>query len=297
MKYATGADFRRALEMRLRTLTQRDHTPLVRLRKFVAFERLLARLLHNEPDAWVLKGGLALQLRLGQHARTTKDMDLMWRHSAADLHQLLNNAVTLDLNDWFRFIVEQPKSEEEPLPGGGRRFYMHTQLDSRPFEVFHVDVGINDPMIEPVQLLQMPALLDFADIPPTVAPCFPITQQLAEKVHAYTRPHASGASTRVKDLIDILLLAGLQPILGLPLHQALRATFPARNTHPQPMNLPDPPKDWRQPFQRMADETGLPWHDLSDAVAPVQQFVDPVLQSSNVGNWNPLTWKWEYYSF
>ena len=45
MRYATGADFRRALETRLRTLSQRESTPLVRLRKLVAFDRLLARLL------------------------------------------------------------------------------------------------------------------------------------------------------------------------------------------------------------------------------------------------------------
>jgi hypothetical protein len=60
MKYANGANFRRALETRLRTLSQRDKVPLVRLRKLVAFDRLLARLLHAQPEAWVLKGGLAL---------------------------------------------------------------------------------------------------------------------------------------------------------------------------------------------------------------------------------------------
>ena len=49
MKYATGADFRRALETRLRTLSQRDGAPLARLRKFIAFDRLLARLLYAEP--------------------------------------------------------------------------------------------------------------------------------------------------------------------------------------------------------------------------------------------------------
>ncbi|MBK6432738.1 nucleotidyl transferase AbiEii/AbiGii toxin family protein [Candidatus Amarolinea dominans] len=119
MKYATGADFRRALETRLRTLSQRDGAPLARLRKFIAFDRLLARLLYAEPEAWVLKGGLALQLRLGQRARTTKDMDVMWRLSAPDLHQLLANAASLDVNDWFRFVVERTQGEEDLLPGVG----------------------------------------------------------------------------------------------------------------------------------------------------------------------------------
>jgi hypothetical protein len=75
VRYATGGDFRRALERRLLTSSLQEHVPLARLRKFVAFDRLLARLLDAAPDAWVLKGGLALQLRLGQRARTTKDME------------------------------------------------------------------------------------------------------------------------------------------------------------------------------------------------------------------------------
>lgn len=292
MKYATGGDFRRALETRLRTVSQRDGVPLARLRKFVAFDRLLARLLHAGPENWVLKGGLALQLRLGERARTTKDMDVLWRQPTSDLHQLLVDAASLDVNDWFRFVVEQP--ETEPLlGGGGRRFYVHSLLDSRPFERFHVDVGINDPMIEPVQLLQMPALLEFADISPVVVPCFPITQQIAEKVHAYTRPHVSGGSSRVKDLVDILLLAGLQPLLGLALHQALQATFEAVGTHPLPATLPAPPESWTQPLRRMADETGLAWREIDDAVTAIQQFVNPVLQSQHTGRWNPISWTWE----
>jgi hypothetical protein len=199
----------------------------------------------------------------------------------------------LEVNDWFRFVVEQPKTEQATLHGGGRRFNVQALLDSRPFELFHVDVGTDDPMLEPVQLLQMPALLDFADISPTVAPCFPITQQIAEKVHAYTRPHASGASSRVKDLVDILLLAGLQPLVGLPLRQALQATFEARGTHPLPLTLPIPPDSWSQPLRRMADETGLAWREVGDAVTAAQQFVEPVLQSQKAGEWDPITWLWK----
>jgi len=36
-----------------------------RLRKRIVFERLLARLVVHAPGEWVLKGGFALELRLG----------------------------------------------------------------------------------------------------------------------------------------------------------------------------------------------------------------------------------------
>jgi hypothetical protein len=76
MRYATPAAFRRALEARLLERSRATGLPLVRLRRMVVFERLLARLLETAPNHWVLKGGLALDYRFGSRARTTKDMDL-----------------------------------------------------------------------------------------------------------------------------------------------------------------------------------------------------------------------------
>ncbi len=45
MKYANSSAFRRALEDRLRAQSVKTGAPLVRLRKMVAFDRLLARLI------------------------------------------------------------------------------------------------------------------------------------------------------------------------------------------------------------------------------------------------------------
>ena len=76
MKYKTAGAFRRALEERLREQSLKDGQSLTRLRKMVAFDRFLARLAKKEPEAWIVKGGFALQLRLGDRARTTKDIDV-----------------------------------------------------------------------------------------------------------------------------------------------------------------------------------------------------------------------------
>ena len=78
MKYKNGGAFRRALETRLREQSLSSNLPLVRLRKMVAFDRLLTRIVQIQPNQWVLKGGLALQLRLGDRARTPKDIDLLF---------------------------------------------------------------------------------------------------------------------------------------------------------------------------------------------------------------------------
>jgi hypothetical protein len=77
VKYKSGAAFRQALEQRLLARSRETGTSLIRRRKAVVFDRLLARLLVAAPQRWVLKGALALDFRLGERTRTTKDMDLI----------------------------------------------------------------------------------------------------------------------------------------------------------------------------------------------------------------------------
>ena len=75
-KYATAAAFRRALEDRLQDIARKEAVDLQRLRRQVAFDRLLTRLFQaGRPPAlpWVLKGGYAMELRIDA-ARTTKDI-------------------------------------------------------------------------------------------------------------------------------------------------------------------------------------------------------------------------------
>jgi hypothetical protein len=64
MRYASAAAFRTALEARLRS-EQTEGIGVSRRRKRVVFERLLARLQAVAPEGWYLKGGFALELRLG----------------------------------------------------------------------------------------------------------------------------------------------------------------------------------------------------------------------------------------
>jgi len=291
MKYASGADFRRALEGRLQQQSLQTHMPLVRLRKLVAFDRLLARLVADAPENWLLKGGLALQLRLGQRARTTQDIDLLLVRPLPDLHQALVRATALDLKDWFEFDVAPAAAPG--VPGGGVRFLVICRLDSRAFERFHVDMGSGDPILEPADSITTPPLLEFAGLPPTRVRCYPLTQQIAEKLHAYTRPRQHGDNSRIKDLVDFLLMAELGTFAGDVLQQAVAATFAARQTHPLPAALPLPPSAWEAPFRQQAQELDLGYPNLQDAFLAAGAFLNPVLQQAVKGKrWQPADWEW-----
>ena len=69
----------------------------------------------------------------------------------------------------------------------------------------------------------------------------PLVQQLAEKVHALTRPYAGGEVSRVKDLVDVLLIGQMGDFEIEVLRDSLISTFQARNTHPLPEQLPTHP--------------------------------------------------------
>jgi hypothetical protein len=56
MRYATAAAFRQALDDRLKAEAANTGLGLTRLRKRVAFELFLRRLVEVAPDRWVLKG-------------------------------------------------------------------------------------------------------------------------------------------------------------------------------------------------------------------------------------------------
>ncbi len=294
MKYKTGASFRQALEDRLRLQSLETGIPIARRRKMVAFDRLLARLVERDPTLWIFKGGLALQWRIGDRARTTNDIDAslgkeMERHS---IERVLRSAAALGLGDWFEFEAGAPSAVVTGAPLGGARFPLRCLLDGRLFERFHVDVGQGDPVARPPDAITGPPLLEFAEILPPTVPCYPLDAQIAEKLHAYSRPYQTGESSRVKDLVDILLIASFARLDGRELSDAVRATFDARVTHAVPAEMPRPPRDWSGPYRKLAQELGFRWATLRDATHAATEFLGPVLEQTAAGKWAPESWAW-----
>ena len=125
-----------------------------------------------------------------------------------------------------------------------------------------------------------PELLSFAGIPPAEVPARPLEQHVAEKVHAYTRSYVGGRpSTRVKDLIDLVMISSLFDFQTGRVSRALQAIFAARSTHTLPASLPPPPAQWRAAYRR---------------TAAVKVFLDPILASAvpDDTRWNPEQQTW-----
>ena len=285
--YDTPYAFRMSLEERLRNISRQQGIDLLRLRRRVDFERLLARLFHDTDPPWLLKGGYALELRLVYQARSTRNLDLsvpepkrldlsseaeISQERADRLHECLQVAAERDLGDGFRFLIRAPRDELTGAPGGGVRCGVEARLVGRIFAQFHVDVGLGDPKLGEPAWVEGDSSLNFTGIPAVRIPVVPAAQQFAEKVHAYTFPWQDRDKTRVKDLVDLVLLVHSGLVEAAQVRKALQTTFRLRATHPLTADLPKPPTAWSESFAALATELGLPVQDLEQAHAYLTAF-------------------------
>ena len=291
MRYASAAAFRMALEQRLKDRSREKGSSLLRLRKTVVFDRLLARLIEVAPDRWILKGALALDFRLGARTRTTKDMDLARADDEEAATTDFIAAQAVDLGDHFTFVIEKPRELGERAEGG-IRYHVRAELAGRLFDDVIVDVGFTPSLPTDVERLRGPDLLSFADIEPVEVPALSLEQHVAEKVHAYTGTYGDGSeSSRVKDLVDLVLVKSFASLDAERLHQSLVQTFEGREKHALPEKLPPPPTDWGPAFRKLASEVGIE-PDVKAGHTAAAALIDPVLAGRNRGRWSPDRSQW-----
>jgi hypothetical protein len=292
MRYASASAFRSALEQRLRNRAEQSGVPLVRLRKAIVFDRFLARILANGTDQWVVKGALALDFRLGDVTRTTKDIDLVHRQGIETAEQALIDAQRLEADDFFEISLERVAQLGDQA-GNAVRYRARAELAGRLFDEVLVDIGMSEILVGEPEVLPGSDLLEFADIPALEVPTLPLEQHIAEKVHAYTRTYGQGlASTRAKDLVDLVLIAANTSPRADRLAKALKAVFEIRALQAVPDSLPRPPADWTLQYRRMAGEVGIVT-DLGDAHRQASEMLDPVLSGDAVRRWKTDQQRWD----
>lgn len=275
--YETPAALRDALEARLIERSRAEGIDYQRLRRLAVFERLLVRLEAAEPGQWILKGGFALEVRLGGRARTTRDLDLAVRDADADgarLRERLIDALSADpRGDGFRFEVGPATPISADLAGRpGWRFSIRCSLAGRSFGSVRVDVVARETDIAPTERVALPNVLSFAGFDAGTIDVVTPQQHFAEKLHAMTRTYAGEReSTRVRDLADLVLLIeqGLERDGLLPVVEAL---FAARGTHPVPREIADPPPSWAPLYAELAAELDVLRRSLPDALDALRAF-------------------------
>jgi hypothetical protein len=279
-RYATAAAFRVALETRLKTISTAEGADLQRLRRQVSFDRLLARFFAERNAPWLLKGGYAMELRL-RAARTTKDIDISLPSGAVaefggEVLKRLQDCAQTDLGDFFAFVIAKPQMELKAAPQGGARYPVTASVAGRMFTKFHLDVGVGDAVVPPTELIEGRDWLGFAGIASPKFIAISKEQQFAEKLHAYTLPRPDSTNSRVKDLVDMVLLARMETMDRAVLRRAIETTFELRGTHAPPISLPEPPDFWKAPFLVLSQECRIDV-TLDEALKVVSDYAIPRL--------------------
>ncbi len=278
--YRDAAAFRSAVEARLRPSGEDTQ----RLNRRVVVERLLARILAvDESVCILLKGGSALEARLGSRARTTKDVDFE-ADDADRARDILERAVVHDLGDYFAFRIERYEGLHVDAATPVHRYSITCELAGRPFgpSRLKVEIGMSTGP-SGYERVRTAGLLEFAGITAVEYPALPIEDHYAEKLHGATKAWNGRENTRAKDLFDMMLLQEEFDLNSDRVRAAIARTFDARATHTVPDRLPDFDSAlWEAAIRRFGRE-----HDRDLSLEEVRQvvafYVDPILQDLSRG--------------
>lgn len=277
MAYETPAALRAGLEARLLRESREKKVDLQRLRRGAVFERLLVRLVLMNPGLWVVKGGIALEVRMQERARATRDLDLGMRTDETDgdiLRERLIEALTLDPEgDGFTFAVGNPQAIGADMGGGpGWRFPVKCSLAGREFANVRIDIVHRSGEISGTDKVRLPGVLSFAGFPTHEVEIVGRERHFGEKLHAMTRTYGDRPSSRVRDLADLILLIeeGFEDLLEL--RTAVDTVFESRATHAVPVEIPDPPESWRPTFADIASHLEIQPQELNEAMDVLRRF-------------------------
>ena len=261
-----------ALEQRLHNRSAETGISLDRLRRRVLFERIISRLQADEPGVWVVKGGMALEVRLSDRARLTKDLDLGLRGDVTDgaeLQERLVEALAADPDsDRFELSVGPVKPLIED--GAGRitwRLSISADLAGKPFGRIPVDISPRAAELHLTDFVELPNSLAFAGISSSTIELVDVDRHAAEKFHAMLKDFGDRDNTRVRDLVDIILLLEYELIETPNLASAVRQVWSERGGTNPPEVLPPPPDSWSDRYESLANEYELETASFPAAVA------------------------------
>jgi hypothetical protein len=253
-----------------------------RVRSWISYMILAAVLEDSQGQPagyrFTIKGGVALELRLRDRARATKDIDLVLHDANADLARALEQAVTAheDGHQGFQF---RRKNEPLSLDNGTISVDLAVTYHGGTWTTIIVDVARAELGEDDIELVPAVPLREAIGITgPVELACLPLRMHIAQKLHGMTLPPRQGKrNERFKDLIDLLLMEALVTDYA-GLRVSCETVFRTRGTHAWPPAL-DVPDHWAEPFAALARELELPVHTANDAMGRVRAFVDRILAS------------------
>jgi Nucleotidyl transferase AbiEii toxin, Type IV TA system len=259
---ASQSERRRALERRITNAAKERGTTAARLRRLVGFavicETLSEAVARGIIPVFFVKGGVAIELRLGLLARATRDLDIGLCAPPNELLSAFDSALDVGFGD-FRM---RRRGEARELDSGTLVLEVSLEYVGRPWGTVEVDLAPATPYSE-TDAVSPIALSELGLAPPRSVPCLAIPAQIAQKIHALTEPEPRGRpNPRARDVLDVLLLQRVE-IDHAAVRAACEGIFAERATHAWPIYSFDFPPAWRGTLTELAREVRYNTDDVS----------------------------------
>lgn len=163
----------------------------------------------DQQPLFLVKGGLSMEFHLGLRARTTKDVDALFRGGLEHFETALDAAIA---EPWGPFILQRTQLEE--ITGARRlvkprRFDIKLVIKGAVWRRIQVEISFPEGHIaDTVEPVPAPRAGFFGVATPHHLAGIAMAYQVAQKTHACTDPDDPPAfiNDRVRDIVDLLLI-------------------------------------------------------------------------------------------
>lgn len=296
--YATAAGVETAIKDAAKKAAAADPSLDVNMRvQLEYFNRFLSRVFSDgDRSDWVLKGGTGILARVPS-TRATRDIDLY--RQGFTLVQTLDDLIRLasvDLGDHFRFEyaghTASIGNDTQPYTDGYRvKFNTFVGLTAKGS--LQVDLAVGTGITGQVTATEPANALDLPRLVSHRYRLYPVVDQIADKVCATMTEYNERASSREKDLVDIVVLAATQDIEGCALRNALITE--ARRRQMEPLVHFTAPPSWGTGYARLSRSVPhcAGYRTVELASDLVRRLIDPALSGDAAGKmWSHKSLQW-----
>lgn len=295
MKYKTSA----ALEMAVKDAAKKSPMDTNRAISDFYFHRFLCRVFSNDKNGFVLKGGQSMLARTVD-ARHTRDIDLLSKDTDPQVAiNELRKLASIDLDDFVRFEYEgsRPiKVEDEYRNGSSVSF--STWVGSKMVQTISIDLvvdvvdDISAERITPKDRIEVEGIKVFDYM------VYGVEDALADKLFGIIGEFNGLPSSRVKDLVDILVYASTCSVDGPELsRKAKRESSLRKIALPASFEIPATwHNNYRPMFKKLCKQTGVDaeYQGIRTAEKIAKRLFDPILAfDSGITVWDPHNLCWE----
>lgn len=233
-------------------------------------------------------------------ARETRDVDLLGRTTDLDAAlAALKEAAAIDLDDLieFRFLDAEPTDTSQDYREGYTVRFETWLGGTKRIGIISVDLVVDPILPDEFEVLSPAARLSVEGLTTYDYVTNTSEVRVAEKTCAVMQTYATGPSSRVKDLVDLVTSMLYEYVNAKKLERRLEIERVFR--HMAPITEFAVPTTWKTNFARnylkMAREANLPhqFEDVEVAEASIAQWLCPVLEGTAIGcAWDPNEQSW-----